>query len=598
MADPLSVLGGLAAGMQLVLTAAKAVLATIKLMKDMKGIPQRISSLLNDVADSISRLGDSCNAGSKLLQKLETSQVNRLSRCASALYPALKDIHSMLTPLISSNQSKGKSVRRLWKTLLSLKVERELSEKLGKLNRLNLEVVRELGFIGLEFHLGTNALVMSSTATSTERFSNIEAKMDSLRDEFEKFTSSIHQAHAVTLEPPDKLNSDSIEWSPSPNNELVESRQCSDTISSPIPYFEEGRKTLKEREEQIRRYLSKTPSSNNISTSQHFNANLEFVLFNIRTFYTEGNFDPPPAIQRAAFWKDTESAIYFMKVTKGAVRGSSQSQTRGLRLLKNSTADASSDLNQGTAILLIELLSTLSPINTTTCPYVRESMLQYLSELARKQLPRDHPIALVINKLKDDNGDKDLTLRAFTFIVERLRATLGPIHELTRFATKSLCALLRRSGDYVEALRVTNDGLRAIRALLGPGSLQERLLSRQVEHVYMDQCDWPAALGVCFDIVGQKHLGAPNPDPRYHDTCAVHTMEDIAKICESVGNLEQAVAWLKQARISGGMAWGRTEELAHIQDKLNELLKQMGREDELQLWSTSFGPEIDSQQVE
>jgi hypothetical protein len=68
-------------------------------------------------------------------------------------------------------------------------------------------------------------------------------------------------------------------------------------------------------------------------------------------------------------------------------------------------------------------------------------------------------------------------------------------------------------------------------------------------------------------------------------------MEDIAKTCECAGNLEQAVAWLKQARISGGMVWGRTEVLAHIQDKLNELLRQMGKEDVLELWSTSLDHE-------
>lgn len=208
-------------------------------------------------------------------------------------------------------------------------------------------------------------------------------------------------------------------------------------------------------------------------------------------------------------------------------------------------------MDEGVASILIKLLSTLSPVNTTTCSYVRDGMLQYLSQLAQEVLPRDHPIALVINKLRYDDGDKDVFLRALTFISERLRSTLGPIHELTQLATKRLCALLRRSKDYDEALRVANDSIRAIRALLGPNSLHERFMSRHIEHVYMDQCDWAAALSVCFDIVGQQQLDSWDPDPSFHDECAVHVMEDIAKICECGGNVEQAVAWLKQALISG-----------------------------------------------
>ena len=91
----------------------------------------------------------------------------------------------------------------------------------------------------------------------------------------------------------------------------------------------------------------------------------------------------------------------------------------------------------------------------------------------------------------------------------------------------------------------------------------------------MDQFDCAASLSFCSDIVGQRpHV--PNPDPLYQDESAIITMEDIAKTCECSGTLEQAVAWLKQARISGGMLWGETEAVAHIQDNLLELLRETG----------------------
>ncbi|KAL9096632.1 MAG: hypothetical protein Q9165_001119 [Trypethelium subeluteriae] len=607
MADPLSIIGGLTAGMQLVSTAAQALLATIKLVKDLKDVPERLSLLLGEVEGSICRLCNSCNADSTILQNLDISQRERLSRSASILYPALQEIRDMLMPLMSRSQGK-RSVRGLWKSLVSLKVEKELTDKLQRLNRLNMEMIQELGMVGLEVQVATHGLVMANNAASSEAFSNIGIKMDSLRDDFHDFTLSIQQVHATTLENQSNHTINSQKRSSPPKEESFKSSRRSsssnslDLICTPgsTVYTQEPadeERLTQERAEQMRRYLTRRPGADTASalsvpsTSKLSNTNLELILFTTQTFYTLGNFDASSKVTKTEFWKDLDLAVYLMKVSTGRQRGASKSQIRGLRLLKKLTADdATNTLDQSTSTIIIELLSTLSPVNTTSCSYIRKGILEHLSSLARDQLPRDHPIALVINVLKNDNDDKYVSLRALTFIAERLRTTLGAAHELTQLATKRLSALLRRSGDHSEALRVTRSGVRAIRATVGPGSLAERLLLRQLAHVYMDQEDWASALSVCFDVVGHQQLDLPNPDPLYHDECAVYTMEDIAKTCECVGNLEQAVAWLKQARISGGMVWGRTQSLSHIQDKLSELLTQIGKEEALKIWTMSWDP--------
>ena len=225
----------------------------------------------------------------------------------------------------------------------------------------------------------------------------------------------------------------------------------------------------------MRRYLAggpvTGPTAALISISQLPNANLESVLFSIRTSYTGEIFDASSAITKTKFWTDIEDlVIYLMKVSAGAIRGSTDSQTRGLRLLKMLTADdAKNALGEGTTTILIELLSTLlSPVNTTTCSYVRDGVLELLSRLTREHLG-NHPITLVMNVLKDDRGDKYVNLRALTFIVEHLRSTLGPVHEVTQLTTDRLCALLRRGGDYSEALRVARAGVQAICTVMGPG---------------------------------------------------------------------------------------------------------------------------------
>ena len=71
MVEPLSIIGGLTAGIQLVSTTAQALLATIKLMKDLKEIPKKLTLILCEVEESISRLCQSCNMGSELFQHLD-----------------------------------------------------------------------------------------------------------------------------------------------------------------------------------------------------------------------------------------------------------------------------------------------------------------------------------------------------------------------------------------------------------------------------------------------------------------------------------------------------------------------------------------------
>ncbi|KAF4503335.1 hypothetical protein FAGAP_489 [Fusarium agapanthi] len=582
MAEPLSIVGGVAAGLQLVSAAGKALLATIKLLQDLQEVPGQLAELLREVDDSISRLCYSCRGGSQAFGNLDPAQEKRLVRIADSLHPVLQEIHSMITPLFSDRKGKRNAMSQLWNSIISLKVEKELSQKLERLNRLNIEMVRELGVVGLEVQLATNELITATNTTSVQGFYSLETQMDSLRRDFQTFTISMQEAHTISLEKSSLKDSaakpEQAERTGKGSWEIVHRSLTSLSGTTISSQKVEDKRLSEERAEQMRRYLgaSNAVGPSLLSRSQRPSSNLESVLFSIRTFYTRGNFDPSAPVQKVQFWQDTDLAIYLMKIAKGDARGSGQSQTRGFRLLKNSTAGSPAIFHEGTATIIMELLSTLSPVNTTTCPFVRDAVLTYINELARTQLHHQHPISLVIAALRKDKGDKNASLRALTSVVDRLRATLGPAHQLTQLATSRLCALLRRSGEYDESLRVANEGVRALRSLLGPNSLQERKLSRHIEHVYMDQEDWPAALSVCLDIVGQQHLETPDPDPMFHDDCAVHTMEDIAKICESAGNLALAVAWLTQAKAASVMAWGEVDETGHIKDKLNELVTQMG----------------------
>ncbi|KAL7928816.1 hypothetical protein V8C35DRAFT_332512 [Trichoderma chlorosporum] len=331
------------------------------------------------------------------------------------------------------------------------------------------------------------------------------------------------------------------------------------------------------RKEQIRLHLVQnwtSPALLQAPRDVPICARLEIVLLHIRTYYTIGNFDPTPKVQKLRFWKDVANSIYFFRV----------SDFEKARKLLQDTVTANSDdlFTQAPTTVLIEILSTLSPINTAANPDVRKAILQYLNFLVAQQLPQVNPIAFVLRTLHEGMDSKDWSLQALTFIADRLCAILEPNNELRLLAQHRLIALMRRGGDYDQALNVCKVALNDIRKTTGPGSLQERKMARQLEHIYIDQHDWVSALDQCFEIVGQRFSNSisPNPDPQYHDECSVWTMEDIAKIWELNGNSDQAIAWLKQARISGGIVWGPEVALEHIQDKLMELFIRCGKTEE------------------
>lgn len=587
MAEFLAVVGGLAAGLQLVQEAAKALLLTIKFMQDLRETPKKLAVLLGDVESTMSRLCCICNAGSKAFQGLSPLQMERLSRLAGTLYPALQDIHKMLLPLQKTTLSHEKPVRRLWTAVVSLKIESTLQEKLERVNRLNLDVLRELGVVGVELQVTTTGLILDSNAASSRALSEIKDRLEVLSSEFQKLSLTVNRAHAVTNGSEEDLNRLSVgTTSRSSAISLEQEPQCSP------PDHQELLRTSQTRAKLLEDYLVGsgallTPDLTVRASIQPPSSNLEFILLGVRAFYTQGNFDSSSRLEQSEFWKISDHAIYLMKISKGQVRGSSNSETRGLSLLKKCTTDAQNILKQNTATIIIELLSTLSPVNTTTCPYVRDGLLRYLNHLAEEQLPSHHPIAVIIRQLQGDKGDHNVTLRALRSVADRLKATLGPVHQLTLLAYDRLCALLRRGREFSEAIQTCQDTLTAIRAVLGPSLLQERQMARRLEHVYIDQGNWLAALAVCFDIVGQNESAESLvcPQPLHYDECAVLTMEDIAKICENAGNVEQAIAWLKQTMISGAMIWGQNAELAHVRDKLTELLREVKREDEVPLWN-------------
>ncbi|KAI1839536.1 hypothetical protein JX266_014254 [Neoarthrinium moseri] len=92
------------------------------------------------------------------------------------------------------------------------------------------------------------------------------------------------------------------------------------------------------------------------------------------------------------------------------------------------------------------------------------------------------------------------------------------------------------------------------------------------------------ALALCLSVMdelGPRELGV---DESRVDECALHAMEDIAKIYQASGDAAMSVAWLTQAAM-GSVRQGKSgPEASHVVEKLVRVLSENGRADEAELW--------------
>ena len=315
--------------------------------------------------------------------------------------------------------------------------------------------------------------------------------------------------------------------------------------------------------------------------------NLEIILQCIHVSYMDASFcsnlhNKSQSLATLAietpkieFWAELKHGIYLLKVSQ---------TSRALPALRKAGDSAVEALVQRPHNFVMELLSTLSPVNTSVCPDLRISLLCGLSELARTHMGASHPITILTRELQKDITYQAISERGLSFINDICTTVLGLSHKYTFDAERALVRLLRRSGDNDRALYMAQQMFVASRNAFGDGSLRARNAGRELEYILMDMKDWGQALEVCMTIVGQSNTMAGSPKPQYNDECAVHTMEDVAKIYGQLDDLESSIAWLKQAAVCAWTLWGDWVTTQHVVDKLVALLKTCGEWDEADLW--------------
>lgn len=156
--DPVTGVGFVAASLQLAGLGIKGLLQGIRLLKDLKETPAKLTELLSDAENAILRvieLEDTLqNPTSAIAKSLPQQQLISLKNTLADVRRATDALRVDLEPLFGHLQTNPSStaragVRKLWRSVVGLAKERSIQEHLSKIQRYNHELTKQLQVVGL-----------------------------------------------------------------------------------------------------------------------------------------------------------------------------------------------------------------------------------------------------------------------------------------------------------------------------------------------------------------------------------------------------------------------------------------------------------------
>jgi hypothetical protein len=157
MVDPICVLGAAAAAAQFGDAAAHLLLESIKLLKNLNETPKRMEQQLHDVTKSIERILVFRNTilapGSPVFIHLTPQQLKRIDEAISDANVAMESLHRSLQFLFPRQTSTvNNALNSLWRAVVSVTKEKDIQEKVQRINRIHQELMQELLMTELELH--------------------------------------------------------------------------------------------------------------------------------------------------------------------------------------------------------------------------------------------------------------------------------------------------------------------------------------------------------------------------------------------------------------------------------------------------------------
>jgi hypothetical protein len=274
----------------------------------------------------------------------------------------------------------------------------------------------------------------------------------------------------------------------------------------------------------------------------------------------------------AKFWSPVKTATYFLKTP--------HSSRLAWPLLRKAGEDVRECFTQVHFSFLRGLFGIISPSGLRFHPGVRTVLLKYLSQVCSERFGTTHPIYIICNQLAVDGGAREVSQRSMDFMLRLQKRNQSISQGETDegfFTQKALVSLYRRDNDLDAAERLAIDFNETCRRRFG--ILSHETFAAMMELVYLYTCKGEYTRGavVCSEALTlrQTILG-----PAYPDKIAVYAMENMAEVYGYMGNIEECAAWLRQALTHSWNLKGGTASTIHIRDKLEQVLKDHGQEEE------------------
>ena len=158
MTDPISMLGAAAAAaVQFSDVAGRAILESVKLLKNLNETPKSMAQQLQDVTKSIERMLLLRNTilvpASSVYIHLTPQQLKRIDEAISNADVAMKSLHQSLQRLFSRETSNAdNAMKSFWRAVVSVSREKDIEEKIQRINRIHQDLMQELQVTDLELH--------------------------------------------------------------------------------------------------------------------------------------------------------------------------------------------------------------------------------------------------------------------------------------------------------------------------------------------------------------------------------------------------------------------------------------------------------------
>lgn len=271
-----------------------------------------------------------------------------------------------------------------------------------------------------------------------------------------------------------------------------------------------------------------------------------------------------PTVQQT--WRQLHDCIYLFKLNN------TQRVIAGLDDIRRLSPP--SFLDQSVQVAL-EIITSLAPINTSRCPYIRSFILSHIPRAAHSELGALHPITVICAQLCRDGGTQDVSRTALHCLAHLVSDRDAAFHLRVRLAVVDM---LRREADYPAATRLAQEALRAAEQEFGADSPQLRRASRKLTHVYLASGDYDRALELCRSVV--ERPAPPASAFSFRDYDAVRGMEDLAEVHRLRREYQASSLWLSAAADLSASLLGRSLTTIHIVDKLLDVTDQAGQEED------------------